>query len=348
MIFIFLGFLFLVFWSFAQARKKLNETFLKIQKIWAEGDGGSFFYRFLLCIGFVVLSASPHQSRLTSVALLGRKQWNTRWALVLICLSSFAVLFWAGILSLTFQWPGGFFMLAGFLALLLPKKWSSLISFLGFIFFLGLFLHSIENALRMSTFLNQDPSLQDFYFLLSDNRLFSVLSWLLVSALITLFLPFEGWAWIFSILGLSMGVMGLNVAVGFVVGESLGAGLVFWRVIRKSAPDFKNLALEYFLINLLTAVIFLFAYGLLKSEFYDLSSLSSGPLPERIAYFLICALAWSGGATLIALVWGHFKALTAHKGTISAESVAQWQENGGILPTFVQDLFSLSQKPKDQ
>ena len=162
MIFIFLGFLFLVFWSFAQARKKLNETFLKIQKIWAEGDGGSFFHRFLLCIGFAVLSASPHQSRLTSVALLGRRQWNTRWALFLICLSSLAVLFWAGILSLTFQWPGGFFMLAGFLALLLPKKWSSLTSFLGFIFFLGLFLHSIENTLRMSSFLNQEPSFQDF------------------------------------------------------------------------------------------------------------------------------------------------------------------------------------------
>ncbi len=347
MVFIFLGLCFLAFWAFGQAREKLSLTFLKVQKDWAQGEGGSFIKRFLICWGFVVLSLSPHQVRLTGVALLGRGQWNTRWAFVLICLSASAVLFWAGMLSGLFQWPGGFLLVAGAGAVIVPKRWPALISFLWFIFFLGLFLHSMETALRMSSYLSQEALFQEVSFLLADNRLISVLSWLVLSVLITIFLPFEGWSWIFSGLGLSLGVMGLNVAVGLIIGESVGAALVFLRVIRKDAPAFKKMAFEYFAVVAASAVIYLVAFGFFKSELYDLYSLGGGPLPEKMAWLLICALAWSGTATLITLVWGHFKALSPLKGSISEETAEKWQQNGGILPTFVQDLFSLSQKRKD-
>ncbi len=348
MIFIFFGFFFLIFWSFSQARGKLETTFLGIQKNWAQDNSSTFFVRFFHCFGFAVFSASPHRTRLTSVALCGMKRWPWRWSLCLISLSPMAVLLGAGFLSMTFQWPGGVLLLAGLGALLIPKKWPSLISFFWCLFFLGLFLHSMENTLRMSSFLSEDANAQDIYFILSDNRLPAVLGWLIFSAVITVFLPFEGWTWIFSVLGLSMGVMGLNVALGFVIGESLGAAFVFWRVVRKQAPDFKKVIFEYLGVHFIAAGFFLFVFGLLKSEFYEISSLSSGPLSEKIALFLICALAWSGLVTVLSLVWGHFKALKVQAGRISADTASQWQQNQGILPTFVQGLFSLSQMGKDQ
>lgn len=348
MIFIFLGFFFLIFWSFSQAREKLEATFLRIQKNWVQDNSPSFIKHFLHCLGFAVLSASPHRARLTGIALSGMQKRPWRWSLCLISLSAMAVLFWAGFLSLTFQWSGGVLLLAGFGALLIPKKWPSLISFFWSLFFLGLFLHSMENTLRMSSFLTQEVKAQDIFLVLSDNRLPAVLGWLLFSAIITVFLPFEGWAWIFSVLALSMGVMGLNVALGFVIGESLGAAFVFWRVVRKQAPDFKKIILEYLSLHFFAAAIFFIVFGWLKSEFYEMSSLSSGPLSEKIILFLICALAWSGLITILSLVWGHFKALKANGSTLSAGSAAQWQQNQGILPTFVQELFSLSQMGKDQ
>ena len=348
MIFIFFGFFFLIFWSFSQARGRLEATFLGIQKNWAQDHSPSFIKNFLHCLGFAVLSASPHQARLTGIALTGMQKRSWRWSLCLISLSAMAVLFWAGFLSMTFQWSGGVLLLAGFGALLIPKKWPSLISFFWCLFFLGLFLHSMENTLRMSSFLSQETKAQDIFLILSDNRLPAVLGWLLFSAMITVFLPFEGWAWIFSVLGLSMGVMGLNVALGFVIGESLGATFVFWRVVRKQAPDFKKITLEYLSLHFFAAAIFLIVFGWLKSEFYEMSILNSGPLSEKIVLFLICALAWSGLVTVFALVWGHFKALKAQGGSLPGSSAAQWQQNQGILPTFVQELFSLSQIGKDQ
>ncbi len=348
MIFIFFGFFFLIFWSFAQAREKLGLTFLGVQKGWAHEKNESFLRRFLICFGFAVLSASPHRVRLTSVALAGMKYWDGLWSLCLISLSSLAVLFWAGFLSMTFQWPGGVLLLAGFAALLFPKKWPSLISFFWCLFFLGLFLHSMENTLRMSSFLSQEANAQELFLILSDNRLAAVLAWLLFAAVMTVFLPFEGWAWMFSVVALSMGVMGLNVAVGFVIGESLGAAFVFWRVVRKQAPDFTKIIFEYLIVHLLAAVFFLMAFGILKSEFYEMSSFSTGPLPEKIAGFVICALAWSGLVTVLSLVWGYYRAGKAQECRMSASSAAQWQQNQGILPTFVQELFSLSQTGKDQ
>ena len=348
MIFIFLGFFFLIFWSFSQAREKLGTTFLAVQKNWAQEISESFFKRLLLCLGFAVLSSSPHRARLTSVALNGRKQWPLCWSLSLISLSSMAVLFWAGFLSMTFQWSGGVLLTAGFGALIFPKRWPSLISFFWCLFFLGLFLHSMENTLRMSSFLSQEVNAQDIFFVLSDNRLPAVLGWLLFSAVMTVFLPFEGWAWIFSVVGLSMGVMGLNVAIGFVIGESIGAAFVFWRVVRKQAPDFKKMIFEYFMIHIFAAASFIFIFGLLKSEFYEMSNLNTGPLSEKIVWFLICALTWSSLVTGVSLVWGHFKAQRLPGGSMSADSAAQWQDHQGILPTFVQELFSLSQNGKDQ
>ncbi len=348
MIFIFLGLCFLIFWSFLQARKNLSGTFLNIQNDWAKVQKGSFIKKFFIYLGFVVLSLSPHQTRLTGIALAGRHLWTARWTLLFISLSSMAVLFWAGLLSFSFQIPGGLLLFAGFGAVLIPKKWSSFISFLWFVFFLGVFLHSLETTLKMGAFLNQEVLFQEFTFLIADNRLLSVLTWLFVSMLITFFIPYEGWSWVFSVLALSMGIMGFSVAMGFIIGESLGATLVFLKLVKKEAPDFFRIALEYFLMTAFASVSFLFFYGFLKSELQVLSFLGSGTLPEKMTWFLLGALAWSGYATFLTLIWGHFKAKSSHSGSMTAQNTAQWHERGGILPTFVQDIFSLSQKQKDQ
>ncbi len=348
MIFIFFGLCFLIFWSFLQARKNLAATFLKIQNDWAQDQSDSFVKKFLIYLGFVVLSLSPHQTRLTGIALNGRHLWKPRWSLLLISLSSMAVLFWAGLLSFSFQIPGGLLLLAGFCAVIIPKKWSSFISFLWFVFFLGVFLHSLETTLKMGAFLHQELLFQELTFLIADNRLLSVLTWMFVSILITFFIPYEGWSWVFSVLALSMGIMGFSVAMGFIIGENLGASLVFLKLVKKDAPDFFRVALEYFLMTALAAVSFLFIYGFLKSEWQVLSFLGSGTLPEKMSWFLLGALAWSGFATFLTLVWGHFKAKASHSGSMTHQNTAKWHESGKILPTFVQDIFSLSQKQKDQ
>lgn len=348
MIFIFLGLCFLIFWSFFQARKNLSATFLKIQKDWAQDQSEFFIKNFFIYFVFVVLSLSPHQIRLTGIALTGRHLWKSRWSLLFISLSSMAVLFWAGLLSFSFQMPGGLLLLAGLGAVIIPKKWSSLISFLWFVFFLGVFLHSLETTLKMGAFLHQELLFQEFTFLIADNRLLSVLTWLFVSMLITFFIPYEGWSWIFSVLALSMGIMGFSVAMGFIIGESMGASLVFLKLVKKDAPDFFRIALEYFLMTTLAAVSFLFIYGFLKSEWQVLSFLGSGTLPEKMTWFLLGALAWSGYATFLTLIWGHFKSKATHSGSMTTQNTVKWHESGGILPTFVQDIFSLSQKQKDQ
>jgi hypothetical protein len=351
-----LGFCFLVVWAFYQSREKLASTFLLIQTHWLPPSGMAFRPFFFRALGLALLSGSPQRVRLTGMAMLQSGKWSLRWALLFLCFSSLGVIVWVGMLSLAFQLAGGYLLLFGAFGALCKKRLPSLAAFFWFLFFLGLFLFATESAVRMSTFLVQEESYQDFIFLLSDNRLPAVLLWLLCSALVTFMFEVEAWSWIFSVLGLSAGIMGINVAVALIVGESLGWALLFLRLHWRLDAAYRKLAIQYFLVNLIAALVFFIAYGWSRSEFIFISSASGSPLQERIILLLGWGLIWSAGLTAVSMVWGHFqsssRALRAEPGRLSSDTASAglkvWLEKGWILPTFVQSSFSLSQMGKDQ
>ncbi len=302
-----LGHVVLCYFAFGKAVKKFEESTRWLRAKFTVPVKKSFPHFFLQTIGSVPLFHSPQELKQDALELIDSGDWTKRQGLLLLGLAGLASIVWLAMFNLLFKLQGSFLLFSGALAYFSKKKFPHWGAFFWFIFYAGLFVLAVELAMRPGNIVMRSGAFQEVLFVLADNRWPAIIGALIFSAVLTLLMRLEGWAWVAALLGVVMGVMSLNVALVFVMGESFGWQILLWRETKKSGM--KKVAREMAIVHFAGLALFLVLYALLRNELFlfkfgeDLNNLLA-----RIGDFLFMVPTWLAFQTFILLIWGHFRA----------------------------------------
>jgi hypothetical protein len=295
----------LCFWAFRQATLKYEESGYWLSDKLRKSTRGSFAEFFARMAGLLLLKRSPFAEKKKALEILNEN--TRRHSLVHLCLSGLSAFIWWVLFYLLFKIAGAFLLFAGAIAHFSKKRFPYVASFFWFVFFTGLFVMSVELALRPGTFLTRSQDLQSIVFFLADNRWPAILGCIVLAGAATLLLRLEGWAWMAALLGVVMGIMSINVALAFVLGEGLGWQFLLWWESRRQAKV-KKLTIEMLGVYILAMILFFSIYAYLRNQFVffrfagDLNNLLA-----RLGDFLFVVPVWIAFQTIILLIWGHFR-----------------------------------------
>lgn len=302
-----LGSIILCYWAFLTASQKFEESSRWLVGRLSLSAKSSFSSFAMNLIPSVMLTHSPYLARKAALGMLENGSWSARYSLFLLCIASFASVIWMGFSLFVFQVLGGFLLVAAIPGFITKKKLPNLSAFFWMFFFLGLFLQTVETVMRTGNFVTQDPVYQNIVFALADNRILTVALWALLSTLFTFLLPLEALSFVISILGLSLGVMSLNVAMALVMGETLGMSLRLWWNHRGPSGLVTTVTKEVAALSLGALLVFGIVFVYLRGVLPLLQILSYPSLADRLMVFICSFAGWTLFHIFILSVWGHFR-----------------------------------------
>ena len=306
MMFIWLGSLALLLFGWNLMWRSVNELASSLHKTLLEKRSPETVYLFARILSLNLSTASAKANVQDGILCWNLALKKRRESVLRLCLSSLG---WILPLLVTTLYLGfsGYFVLGvaffGFFSF--TQKYTSK-SLWGALCGLGIFLIGSEVSLRQAPMLLNALGAGELTFFLADGRFTAVLSLVLLSLLISMFLNIEMWSLVVALSLLVTNVVSLNGALGLVTGELLALPiLMIWRT-RKMAVVQKRTILLFGLSSMIGTLLGFWMAGELRSilglGFSDEFSAYQG----RIMQIVLLTTVVLGVQILVLMILGHF------------------------------------------
>ncbi|KYG67188.1 hypothetical protein AZI86_09265 [Bdellovibrio bacteriovorus] len=302
-----LGSFVLMLWGLNSFQQNFARAFSGIQRsILEKGFSSSMATLFLQSAAVTATEASPLRSLYTSMAMLNLRILDARPAVLMMCLSPFALIpvFLLGLLYLNFS---GFFILGlCVVALLRFGKPNYLDDALKVLFSVGVFLIAGESVLKSSSIIQTYLTQNDLVFFLADGRFSAVLVLVALSFVVSLLVQTEFWSLALALSLLTSGMLSFNGALGVLLGERLAMAMIFWYRTRSLSLDCQRLGRQYAILAFISSVIGFWIAGetrvFLNVGFSsDVSAVQEKTFSLLVLFGVMLAVQWFAG-----MIWGHF------------------------------------------
>lgn len=316
-------------WGLNSFQQNFARAFAGIQKaILEKGFSSSMATMFLQSAAVTATEASPLKSLYTSMAMLNLRILDARPAVLMMCLSPFALIpvFLLGLLYLNFS---GFFILGlCVVALLRFGKPNYVDDALKVLFSIGVFLVAGESVLKNSSIIQTYLTQNDLVFFLADGRFSTVLVLVALSFVVSLLIQTEFWSLALALSLLTSGMLSFNGALGIVLGERLAMAVIFWYRTRSLSQDCRTLGRQYAILAVVSSIIGFWIAGetrvFLNIGFSsELSAVQEKTYLLLVLFGVMLAVQWFAG-----MVWGHFAGNKSNEMQDAKYITPAWMDRG--------------------
>ncbi len=310
MILMWLGSFVLALFGLAYSQKLTDQFSHKLQKnIFDRSLEGNFPAMFQKAMALVLLQSSPQQSLYSAMGFYNLRILAVRPSILMMCLSSLGA-WWVLFLGLIYLNFNGYFLLGlSSLYLISVLRTPRMSVFLKWLFAIGVFLIAGEQLLKQSALMQNALSQGDLIFFLADGRFGSVVSILVASVVISLFVRVEFWSFLLALSLLFAGFISFNGAMALVAGERLGRMALFWFSTRNLNQDCRRIGWQFALTSVVGVLAGLLVAGELRSLIIWSVPLGASQFQEKGAQFVLLFSVILGFQWLAQMVWGHFACL---------------------------------------
>lgn len=234
------------------------------------------------------------------------KHKNLRASLLMICFSKLGVLLIGLLLALSLEWPVffGVLVLATAVLALTYKNPSRLIQ----VFFLATtFFWVFQGAFFSASQFIFSPANQDLALNLGDARLPQLLTFLILSLIVTLFGRLEFWSVLVSSVLFFAGALPITTAFVMILGESV-AWCVYWYLAAHDSSQVSKALFKEKLLLVIAAAFGFMSVLLTWRSWGVLNIRIFGSLLDKKITFLSLWALWEITVMVLYSIWGHFRA----------------------------------------
>lgn len=307
MILMWLGSFVLALFGLAYSQKLTDQFSHKLQKnIFARSLEGAFPSMLQKVVALCLLQVSPQRSLYSALGVYNLRILAVRPSILMMCLSTLGA-WWVLFLGLIYLNFNGYFLLGlSSLYLISFLRTPRMSVFLKWLFAIGTFLIAGEQLLKQSALMQNSLAQGDLIFFLADGRFVSVVTILMASLIISLFIRVEFWSFLLALSLLFAGFISFNGAMALVAGERLGRMALFWFSSRRLNQDCRRIGWQFALTSAFGTVVGLLLAGELRSLIIWSVPLGASQIQEKGAQFVLLFLVILGFQWLAQMVWGHF------------------------------------------